>query len=218
MKRVHLDKPMTEACPIRILIVEDHPLMRLGVSSFIGAQENMAVVAEAGTGEEAIELFRQHRPNVAVVDLGLPKMSGVALIRALRLIDSEARFIVLTTYEGDEDIYQALAAGAHAYVIKAMPLNILVDAIRRVVYGANYVPPLLKEKLLERNRAEELSAQQLRVLRLISAGSNNREIGKELGVTEATIKYHVSEILARLEAKDRTDAVMIALRRGLLHL
>ena len=209
---------MTPDSAIRVLIVEDHPLMRLGVASIIGAQENMTVVAEAGSGEEAIELFRKFRPNVVVVDLGLPKMTGVALIRALRLIDTEARFIVLTTYEGDEDIYQALAAGAHAYVIKAMPLNILVDAIRRVVFGANYVPPQLKNKLAGRNDADDLSAQQLRVLRLISSGQNNREIGEELGVTEATVKYHVSEILARLDARDRTDAVMIALRRGLLHM
>jgi DNA-binding NarL/FixJ family response regulator len=209
---------MTPDGVIRVLIVEDHPLMRLGVASIIGAQEHMTVAAEAGSGEEAVKLFRQLRPNVVVVDLGLPKMSGVALIRALRLIDTEARFIVLTTYEGDEDIYQALAAGAHAYVIKAMPLNILVDAIRRVVYGANYVPPQLKNKLAERNNADDLTAQQLRVLRLISGGQNNREIGEELGVTEATVKYHVSEILARLDARDRTDAVMIALRRGLLHM
>ena len=209
---------MTPDTPIRVLIVEDHPLMRLGVASILNAQVNMTVVAEAGSGEEAIEMFRQHRPNVVVVDLGLPGISGVALIRALRLIDSEARFIVLTTYEGDEDIYQALAAGAHAYVIKAMPLSILVDAIRRVVYGANYVPPRLKNKLAERHDADGLSAQQLRVLRLISGGQNNREIGMELGVTEATVKYHVSEILSRLDARDRTDAVMIALRRGLLHM
>jgi DNA-binding NarL/FixJ family response regulator len=209
---------MTPDIAIRVLIVEDHPLMRLGVASIIGAQENMTVVAEAGSGEEALDLFRQLRPNVVVVDLGLPKMGGVALIRALRLINTEARFIVLTTYEGDEDIYQALAAGAHAYVIKAMPLNILVDAIRRVVYGANYVPPQLKNKLAGRNDADELSAQQLRVLRLISGGQNNREIGEELGVTEATVKYHVSEILGRLDARDRTEAVMIALRRGLLHI
>ena len=209
---------MTPDTPIRVLIVEDHPLMRLGVASILNAQVNMTVVAEAGSGEEAIEMFRQHRPNVVVVDLGLPGISGVALIRALRLIDSEARFIVLTTYEGDEDIYQALAAGAHAYVIKAMPLSILVDAIRRVVYGANYVPPRLKNKLAERHDADGLSAQQLRLLRLISGGQNNREIGMELGVTEATVKYHVSEILSRLDARDRTDAVMIALRRGLLHM
>jgi DNA-binding NarL/FixJ family response regulator len=209
---------MTPDIAIRVLIVEDHPLMRLGVASIIGAQEIMTVVAEAGSGEEALDLFRQLRPNVVVVDLGLPKMGGVALIRALRLINTEARFIVLTTYEGDEDIYQALAAGAHAYVIKAMPLSILVDAIRRVVYGANYVPPQLKSKLAGRNDADELSAQQLRVLRLISGGQNNREIGEELGVTEATVKYHVSEILARLDARDRTEAVMIALRRGLLHM
>lgn len=209
---------MPETRPIRVLIVEDHPLMRYGIAYFLGAQENMSVVAEAGSGEEAVELFRLHRPSVVVVDLGLPKMSGVTLIRTLRLIDSEARFVVLTTYEGDEDIYQALVAGAHAYVIKAMPLNMLLDAIRRVVRGANYVPPQLKNKLAIRNSSEELSAQQLRVLRLVSEGRNNREIGEELGVTEATVKYHVSEILARLEAKDRTDAVMVALRRGLLHI
>jgi len=209
---------MIQADEIRVLIIEDHPLMRLGVASIIGAQGDMTVVAEAGSGEQALELFRAHRPDVVVVDLGLPQMGGVAVIRALRLLNSEVKFVVLTTYEGDEDIYQALAAGAHAYVIKGQPHNVLVDAIRRVWRGANYVPPALMHKLDARNASEDLSAQELRVLKMISAGRSNRDIGNELGVTEAAIKYHVSEILARLGAKDRTEAVVIALRRGMLHL
>jgi DNA-binding NarL/FixJ family response regulator len=209
---------MIQTGEIRVLIIEDHPLMRLGVASIIAAQEDMTVVAEAGSGEQALELFRVHRPDVVVVDLGLPQMGGVAVIRALRLLNSEVKFVVLTTYEGDEDIYQALAAGAHAYVIKGLPHNVLVDAIRRVRRGANYVPPALMRKLDARSASEELSAQELRVLKMISEGRGNRNIGDELGVTEATIKYHVSEILARLGAKDRTEAVVIALRRGLLHL
>jgi DNA-binding NarL/FixJ family response regulator len=209
---------MTQIDKIRVLIIEDHPLMRLGVASIIGAQEDMLVVMEAGSGEQALELFRAHRPDVVVVDLGLPQMGGVAAIRALRLLNSEVKFVVLTTYEGDEDIYQALAAGAHAYVIKGLPHNVLVDAIRRVRRGANYVPPTLMHKLDARTASEKLSAQELRVLKLISEGRSNRDIGDALGVTEATVKYHVSEILARLDAKDRTQAVVIALRRGLLHL
>jgi len=192
--------------------------MRLGVASILNAQGDMTVVAEAGSGEQAIELFRLHRPDVVVVDLGLPQMSGVAVIRALRLLNSEVKFVVLTTYEGDEDIYQALAAGAHAYVIKGLPHNVLVDAIRRVRCGTNFIPPGLMHKLDARRAQEELSAQELRVLKMISEGRSNRSVGDELGVTEATIKYHVSEILARLGAKDRTEAVVIALRRGLLHL
>jgi len=209
---------MTHSDEIKVLIIEDHPLMRLGVASIISAQQDMTVVAEAGSGEQAIELFRGHHPDVVVVDLGLPQMGGVAVIRALRLLSSEAKFVVLTTYEGDEDIYQALAAGAHAYVIKGQPHNMLVDAIRRVRRGTNYVPPALMHKLDARNALEELSAQELRVLKMISEGRSNRDIGAVLGVTEATVKYHVSEILARLGAKDRTEAVVIALRRGLLHL
>ena len=209
---------MIQTDEIRVLIIEDHPLMRLGVASIIGAQEDMTVVAEAGSGEQALELFRVHRTDVVVVDLGLPQMGGVAVIRALRLLNSEVKFVVLTTYEGDEDIYQALAAGAHAYVIKGLPHNMLVDAIRRVRRGANYVPPALMHKLDARSASEKLSAQEIRVLKMISEGRSNRNIGDELGVTEATIKYHVSEILARLGAKDRTEAVVIAHRRGLLHL
>lgn len=209
---------MIQTDEIRVIIIEDHPLMRLGVASIIGAQEDMTVVAEAGSGEEALELFRVYRPDVVVIDLGLPQMGGVAVIRALRLLNSDVKFVVLTTYEGDEDIYQALAAGAHAYVIKGLPHNMLVDAIRRVRRGANYVPPALMHKLDARSAAEKLSAQELRVLKMISEGRSNRNIGDELGVTEATIKYHVSEILGRLGAKDRTEAVVIAHRRGLLHL
>jgi len=209
---------MIQTDQIRVLIVEDHPLMRLGVASMIGSQQDMVVVAESGSGEQALELYPVQHPDVVVVDLGLPKMGGVAVIRALRLLNSEVKIVVLTTYEGDEDIYQALAAGAHAYVIKGLPPNVLIDAIRRVRRGADYVPPALKHKLDAHNASEKLSAQELRVLKMISEGRGNRDIGDELGVTEATIKYHVSEILARLGANDRTEAVVIALRRGFLHL
>jgi len=209
---------MIQSQKIRILIVEDHPLMRLGVSAIVSAQPDMAMVAEAGSGKEAVSLFLKHRPDVNIVDLGLPEMSGVETIRAIRAIKDDARFGVLTTYEGDEDIYQALAAGAQAYVIKGMRHDVLVDAIRRVQQGTKFLPESVVRALDSRSCKSELSARELEVLALLARGKSNREIGSALGITEAAVKYHVSEILARLEVSDRTQAVVTALRRGLVRL
>jgi len=209
---------MAELPRIRVVIAEDHPLMRLGVSAIVSAQPDMQMVAEAGSGKEMVSLFLKHRPDVNIVDLVLPEMSGVATIRAIRAIKSDAKFVVLTTYEGDEDIYQALAAGAQAYVIKGMPHNVLVDAIRRVHQGARFLPGPIARALDSRGREFNLSAREYEVLSLMAAGHSNREIGAALGVTEAAVKYHVSEILARLEVNDRTQAVLAAIRRGFVHL
>ncbi|MDW5265496.1 MULTISPECIES: response regulator transcription factor [Acidobacteriaceae] len=203
---------------IRLVIVEDHPLMRLGVRTMLASHADMIVVGEVGTGTDAINLCKKERPNVVVVDLGLPDMSGVAVIRAVKLFSPTTQFVVLTTYEGDEDIYQALAAGARAYVIKGLPHKMLVDAIRRVHSGINYLPEPVGVRLDNRTTDSDLSAQEFKVISLMSTGRSNREIGEALGITEATIKYHVSEILAKLEANDRTHAVVIALQRGILHL
>jgi two-component system, NarL family, response regulator len=203
---------------IRLVIVEDHPLMRLGVTTALASEAGMAIVGEAANGADAINLCKKERPNVVVVDLGLGDMSGVAVIRAVKLFSPATQFVVLTTYEGDEDIYQALAAGALAYVIKGLPHKMLVDAIRRVHSGGDYLPGPVGIRLDKRACDSDLSAQELRVITLMSSGRNNREIGEVLGITEATIKYHVSEILAKLEANDRTHAVVIALQRGILHL
>jgi DNA-binding NarL/FixJ family response regulator len=203
---------------IRLAIVEDHPLMRLGVATALASQSGMTIVGEAATGAEAINLCKKERPNLVVLDLGLGDMSGVAVIRAVKLFSPATQFVVLTTYEGDEDIYQALAAGARAYVIKGLPHKMLVDAIRRVHSGADYLPGAVGIRLDRRTCDSDLSAQEVRVITLMSAGRSNREIGEVLGITEATIKYHVSEILAKLEANDRTHAVVIALQRGILHL
>jgi DNA-binding NarL/FixJ family response regulator len=209
---------MAQSQKIRVIIAEDHPLMRLGVSAIVSAQPDMEMIAEAGSGKEMVSLFLKHRPDVNIIDLVLPEMSGVATIRAIRAIKSDAKFVVLTTYEGDEDIYQALAAGAQAYVIKGMPHNVLVDAVRRVHQGTRFLPRSIVHALDSRGREFNLSAREYQVLSLMAAGHSNREIGAALGVTEAAVKYHVSEILARLEVNDRTQAVLAAIRRGFVHL
>jgi DNA-binding NarL/FixJ family response regulator len=203
---------------IRLAIVEDHPLMRLGIATVLASQADMIVTGEAATGCDAISVCKKERPDVVVIDLSLPDMSGVAVIRAVKLFAPTTQFVVLTTYEGDEDIYQALAAGARAYVIKGLPHQVLVNAIRRAYSGDEYLPDAVGIRLDNRTSDSDLSAQEVRVISLMLAGSSNREIGEALGVTEATIKYHVSEILGKLGANDRTHAVVIALRRGILHL
>ena len=192
--------------------------MRLGVTTMLAAQPDIEIVGEAASGAEAIELCKQKRPDLVVVDLGLPDMSGIAVIRAIKCFSPETQFVVLTTYEGDEDIYQALAAGARAYVVKGLPHKIFIDAIRRAHAGTAYLPESVGSRLEERPSDSELSAQELRVMHLMTAGRSNREIGEKLGVKEATIKYHVSEILSKLGASDRTHAVVIAFQRGILHL
>jgi DNA-binding NarL/FixJ family response regulator len=203
---------------ISVLIVDDHPMMRLGVAAIVNDQPDMAVVAQAGTGEQAVELHRVHRPHVTLMDLRLPGMSGVEAIRAIRRESPRSRFVVLTTYEGDEDVHQALEAGAQGYLIKGMSPEALLDALRRVHAGNRFLPPPVARRLEARAPYSELSAREREVLALIAKGRNNKEIAADLGITEGTVKCHVTMILNRLGVSDRTQAVVAALQRGIVHL
>ncbi|HXN47877.1 MAG TPA: response regulator transcription factor [Bryobacteraceae bacterium] len=203
---------------ITVLIVDDHPMMRLGVAAIISDQPDMAVVAQAGTGEQAVELFRLHKPHVTLMDLRLPGMSGVDAIRAIRRESPRARFVVLTTYEGDEDVHQALEAGAQGYLVKGMSPEALVDALRRVHAGHRVLPPPVARRLESRTPNSDLSAREREVLLLIARGKNNKEIATTLGITEGTVKCHVTMILSRLGVSDRTQAVVAAAHRGIVHI
>jgi two-component system, NarL family, response regulator len=203
---------------IRVLVVDDHPIMRVGVAAIINACADMVTVGEAGSGENAIELFERHRPDITLMDLRLPGISGVEAIRRIRMRHPQALFVVLTTYEGDEDIYQALEAGARAYVIKGMPHEVLVDALRRVYAGGRFLPSPVSKALASRTPDSDFSAREREVLELLAQGESNKGIAALLGITEATVKCHVSVILMRLQVEDRTQAVVAALQRGLVHL
>jgi DNA-binding NarL/FixJ family response regulator len=209
---------MTTGQKIGVLVVDDHPIMRLGVAAIINAQRDMRVCAQAGSGEEAVKMFKKHRPDITLMDLRLPAMSGLEALRAIRRDDPQARCVVLTTYEGDEDIHQALAAGAMGYLIKGMSHETLVDALRRVQAGIRFLPPPIARSLADRTPNSDLSPREREVLTLMVHGKSNKEIATTLGITEATVKCHVSVILARLEVNDRTQAVVAALQRGLEHL
>jgi len=201
------------------MVVDDHPLMRVGIAAIINARKDMSVVAQAGTGEEAVELYRRHKPDITLMDLRLPgALSGVEAITAIRAIEPRARFIVVTTYDGDEDIHRALEAGAQGYVIKGMPYQTLVDALLRVNSGGRFLPPPVARALASRVPDSDLSAREREVLQLMAGGNSNKEIAGVLGITEATVKSHVSTILQRLDVDDRTQAVVTALQRGLIHL
>jgi DNA-binding NarL/FixJ family response regulator len=203
---------------IKVMVVDDHPLMRVGITSIVNARSDMTVVAQAGSGEEAVALFSKHRPDVTLMDLRLPGMSGVDSIRAIREAHPRARFVVLTTYEGDADIHRALEAGAQGYVIKGMPYQTLVEALQRVHKGGRFLPPPIARALASRMPDSELSAREQEVLSLLASGKSNKEIASALHITEATVKCHVSAILLRLHVGDRTEAVVTALHRGLVHL
>lgn len=203
---------------IKVMVVDDHPLLRVGITAIVNARSDMNVVAQAQTGEEAVALFPRCRPDVTLIDLKLPGMSGVATIRAIREVHPTARFIVVTTYEGDEDIHRALEAGAQGYVIKGMPYQVLVQALQRVHSGRRFLPPTVVDALASRMPDSELSAREQEVLGLLVAGKSNKEIALSLRITEATVKSHVSAILMRLNVNDRTQAVVTALQRGLIHL
>jgi DNA-binding NarL/FixJ family response regulator len=209
---------MSEPATIRVILVDDHPVVRFGLAAIIGLQPDMVVVAEAGSGEEACAICDKRAADVALMDLRLPGLSGVEAIRAIRKSHPKLRFIVLTTYDGDEDIHKALEAGAQAYLLKGMSHNELVNAIRAVHSGLKYIPASVSKSLAERPPHSELSAREMEVLELIVKGHSNREIGEALGISEATVKWHVNIILSRLNVSDRTQATVAALQRGIVHL
>ena len=209
---------MTHETKIKVMIVDDHPLMRIGIAAIINARPEMIVVAQAGTGEEAVSLFRKELPDLTLMDLRLPgAISGVDAIARIRAIQPQAKVIVVTTYEGDEDIHRALEAGARGYIIKGMPHQALVEALQRVHAGSRFIPPPVAKVLAARTPNSDLSSRELEVLVELVGGKSNKEIAAQLGITEATVKSHVSTILLRLNVEDRTQAAVTALRRGLVH-
>jgi len=211
---------MCAKAPMRfkVLVVDDHPVVRVGISTIIDTQPDMTVVAEASSGEEAIDLFRKHLPDLTVMDLRLEGMSGVACIRKIRAEFPNARFVVLTTYRGDEDIRQALNAGASGYLIKGMPRQLLLDALRRVYQGEKFLPAPVTEVLDSHKLETELSPREREVLSLLAAGKSNKEIASTLCIAEVTVKCHLSMIFLRLGVSDRTQAIIAAAQRGLIHL
>ncbi len=209
---------MSAAAKFGVLVVEDHPIMRLGIAAIIDAQPDMKVCGQAESGMDAVRLFHKRRPDVTLMDLRLPGMSGLDALRAIRRDDPSARCVVLTTYEGDEDIHQALQAGAAGYLIKAMSHDTLVDALRKVHSGTRFLPAPVAQSLATRTPNSDLSPREREVLSLMVQGKSNKDIGGALKITEATVKCHVSVILERLGVTDRTQAVIAALQRGLEHL
>jgi two-component system, NarL family, response regulator len=207
---------MSEA--IKILIADDHPVVRVGLSTMISMKPNMEVVAEASKGSQAIALFKEHKPDITLMDLRLPDMSGIEAITSIRKEFPEARVIVLTTYDGEEDIYRALQVGAQSYLLKEMFRKELFTAIEKVYAGEKYFPSHIATRIAERLPKSNLSQREIEVLSMIAKGNSNKEIGTALSITEKTVKFHVSSILGKLSAADRTQAVMIALQRGILHL
>lgn len=201
---------------IRVLVVEDHAVVRQGLVALLKVVEGIEVVGEAADGMEAIAQFRAHRPAITLIDLRLPKLSGVEVIQRLRADDPQARFIVLTTYDGDEDIYRALKAGAKSYLLKGMTTEDLVTAIRAVHEGRSHIPQAIAARLAERMGAEDLTQRELDVLEQIVHGKSNKEIGAELDISEATVKTHINSLLSKLGVTDRTQAATAAIRRGIV--
>jgi two-component system NarL family response regulator len=203
---------------IRVVCVDDHRIVREGLALIIGQQTDMTVVALAGSGEEAIAAYRQHRPDVVIMDLQMPVMSGVDAIRAIRRLDREARIVVLTMLRGDEDIHRALAAGAATYLLKDTAFDDLLDTIRQVFSGRRpNISPDVRARLAERAGRPTLTPREIDVLELVRKGMRNREIAVSLGVGEETVQSHVKHILAKLDVPDRTAAIDVALRRGIIH-
>lgn len=203
---------------IRILTVDDHPILRKGIASLVNAESDMKLVAEASSGREAIELYRLHRPDVTLMDLQMPEMEGADAIREIQSEFSDARIIVLTTYTGDAQILKALKAGARAYILKGHVHRELLETIRAVHAGQKRIPPDIAAELAEHATDDALSLREIDVLRLIAAGNSNKLIADQLSIGEATVKSHVANILSKLGANDRTHAVTIGLKRGMIEL
>ncbi|MEM1281398.1 MAG: response regulator transcription factor [Cyanobacteria bacterium P01_H01_bin.152] len=201
--------------PIQVLIADDHPIVRNGIVRMIELTDGMDVVAEAGTGTEAVELFRQHQPDITLMDLRMPEMNGVEAIAAIRQEFSNACIIILTTYDTDEDIFRGLQVGARGYMLKDTKMVDLIDAIRKVHAGQKYIPPAVGAKLAERMTVTQLSDREREVLQQMCKGQTNQEIGTELCISESTVKFHINNIFSKLGVSDRTQAVLIAIKRGI---
>jgi two-component system NarL family response regulator len=207
---------MTDAAPIRVLVLDDHQVVRHGLISMLNDEPDLRVVAEARTAEEALPLYRQHKPDVALVDLHLPGMSGAEFIATVKREAPDARFVVLTTFDSDEDIYQAFKAGAQAYVLKDSFRAEILQAVRAVHAGRELVPQDVAQRLKERRAPSTLSPRELEVLRLVARGESNKTIAAALGIGEGTIKTHLLNIYAKLGVSDRTAATTAAIARGII--
>lgn len=203
---------------LRLMLVDDHYLVRVGLASIIALETDMTVCAEASTGEQAIAVFRAERPDVTLMDQRLSGLNGTEATQAILREFPDARIIVLSTYVGDEEIYKALQAGAMAYLVKSIQREELIAAIRKAAAGQRHIPPDVAARLADRVGRSELSVRELDVLRLLVGGRRNRAIASELAITEGTVKLHVSSILNKLGAADRTEAVTVALQRGIVQL
>jgi DNA-binding NarL/FixJ family response regulator len=208
----------TATTTIRVFSVDDHPLLREGISALVNSQPDMTLAGEAANGAEAIKLFKQLQPDVTLLDLRLPDMSGIDILIAIRSEFPEARIIMLTTFEGDVEIHRALQAGARGFLLKNMPPSELLDVIRQVHAGKKRIPPAIASQLAEHMSDETLTEREVEVLREVAGGNKNREIANKLFISEETVKVHIKHIMEKLGAADRTQAVTIGVRRGIIHL
>ena len=209
---------MNDQMRIRVLSVDDHPLLREGIAAIINSQQDMEIVSQASGGHEAIQQYREHRPDVTLMDLRLPDLSGIDALIAIRAEFPEARVIMLTTFEGDVEVHRALAAGARSYLLKNMPPSVLLDAIRQVHAGKRRIPPEVAAQLAEHMSDDSLTAREVEVLQQVAGGNRNRDIADLLRISEETVKVHVKHIMEKLGASDRTQAIAIAVRRGIIQL
>jgi len=209
---------MKKKHPIRVMLVDDHPAFRKGLAALIGTESDLEVVAETGAGNEAIELFRRHKPDITLMDLRLPGMGGVEATIAIRKEFPDARVIVLTTFDMDEDIYRAMDSGAKSYLLKDTPEDELAATIRAVHAGEEKLAPKLAERLAQRQKRPELSQREMEVLQLLVRGRSNKEIASSLFITEDTVKAHLKTLFVKLDVQDRTDAAITAIRQGIVHL
>jgi DNA-binding NarL/FixJ family response regulator len=209
---------MQNSKPIRILVVDDHFMIRMGLSASLNVERDMQVVAEAGTGDAALEAYRKHHPTVVIMDVRLPGMSGAESTASIQREFPEARVLMLSTHSGEEEIYRALQAGAHGYILKSAVREELLRAIREVHAGRRYLDSVVAPLLAERMSHRSLTSRELEVLQMVAKGMGNKEIAAVLNIAEVTVKLHVSHVLEKLDARDRTEAATVALQRGIINM